>query len=69
MTGRAKQSTYLTVTAAAARVERSRRQVERWIVAGLPVHWVGNIRYVAEDDLLRALRRHILANPTRRDRD
>lgn len=59
--------TFLTVTAAALRVQRSPRQIERWIAAGLPVYRIDGKRkrYVLEQELLVVFRASILANPTR----
>ncbi len=50
--------TFLTVTAAAMRVERSPRQVERWIRDGLPVYTFEGKRkrYVLESELLTVFR-------------
>lgn len=58
----------LTVQQAAARVERSVRQIERYIEHGLPVaaRDQRGRRYVLETDLLKAFRAHLVANPTRR---
>lgn len=61
----------LTVVEAAARVQRSRRQIERYIGAGLEVvaRDARGRRFVRESDLLRVFRAHLLANPTRRRPD
>ena len=63
----------LSIVAAAKRVKRSTRTIERWIASGdLPVHEIRNHRgtivrrYVAESDLLSALRKHLAANPNRK---
>lgn len=54
---------YLTVGEAAARVEKTRRAVERW---HLPRYRIGRRKYVREDDLLSALRIALVSNPTRK---
>ncbi|MEX1078897.1 MAG: helix-turn-helix domain-containing protein [Homoserinimonas sp.] len=56
----------LTIVEAAKRVERSPRQIERYIDAGLPVIRVGRRRYVKEAELLKFFRMHLLQNPTRK---
>ncbi len=64
---------YFTVKSAAARVNRSRRTIERWIDQGMPVREVKNTRgtvvrrYIARSDLLEAYREALLSNPTRRN--
>lgn len=62
------QTRLLTIQQAAARIERSTRQIERYIDAGLPIaaRDGSGRRYVREADLLAAFRKHLLSNPTRR---
>jgi hypothetical protein len=57
--------TYLTVAAAAERVKRTKRTIERWIAAGLETEMLGGVHYIDEEALLAELRRRILANPKR----
>jgi hypothetical protein len=54
---------YLTLAESAKRVEKTRRTIERW---ELPRYRIGQRRYVREDELLAALRRALVSNPTRR---
>jgi hypothetical protein len=56
---------YLTVVAAAERVKRDRRTVERWIAAGLATTKVNGVHYIAEETLLEYFRARLLANPSR----
>jgi hypothetical protein len=57
---------YLTLAEAAARVEKTRRTVERWRLPRYHVPSRPLVRYVREDELLAALRRALVSNPTRR---
>jgi hypothetical protein len=54
---------YLTLAEAVHRVEKSRRTVERW---RLPRYRISGHKYVREDELLAALRRALVSNPTRK---
>lgn len=63
----------MKISDAAKRVKRTPRTIERWIASGdLPVHELRNHRgtvirrYVTEEDLLAALRKHLAANPNRK---
>jgi hypothetical protein len=56
----------LTITAAAARVRRSKRTIEYWINTGpledrLPVTRLAGVRYVELDDLLTKFRKVLQA--------
>lgn len=55
-----------TIKAAAARVGRDPRTVERWIRGGLACRQVAGIIVIAHDDLLRRYREQILSNPNRK---
>lgn len=62
---------WVTVTEATRQVYRSRRTIERWIVAGLPTQTIRGIRYVPIPALFDRLRAILTAEPeskTRRER-
>lgn len=56
---------YLTVTAAAARVKRSKRTIETWIAEGLPVTVVDGLRYIETNALFDTLREKLQAAKNR----
>jgi hypothetical protein len=54
---------YLTLAESMQRVEKTRRTIERW---RLPRYRIRGQKYVREDELLAALRRALVSNPTRK---
>jgi hypothetical protein len=51
----------LGMRAAARRVGRSRRTIQRWISGGMPHYVIGGRKLILLDDLLTTWRRKILA--------